>query len=424
MLPRPSTTISLQPRVQTLLMSVCTTNEPSGSRRRSVSPVTRRRPSGSHSVAQPSPGRPGAATSQFPSRSTARTSSAPQCENHNRPSCQRGDSTYARPSTRTRTSDAGVCAAMATSRRANNGTLRSAPTHGRRDPAEVEFLDAQPEVIGVEVTSRGPGLSDARVRQSDAGGSDADLGVVGPVDLVDGHAQRPGDAGFVLVEVSAERTRSLPACDRRLAGDDDDVPAVGVGVEVKCHGGPLLDVANLSCARSTEDHEVVTIGHEPDRIRCGDAAVGDGREPGDLVLEDATLCLIRHVHERISLLAYRRIGCRSDRRTSRAVEITREQDLVAHHLRPPFDQLIVTTALPRARPSPTWASASGTSSSPNVRSTWMLTSPAMHRSASGSKWAGPSFTASSPKRRRVSRPAIQPIVTTHSNAGTDPPTQR
>ena len=52
------------------------------------------------------------------------------------------------------------------------------------------------------------------------------------------------------------------------------------------------------------------------------------------------------------------------------------------------------------------------------------TSPAMHSSASGSKWAGPSFTASTPSRRPVSRPAIQPIVSTRSSADTDPPTQR
>ena len=53
------------------------------------------RPSGSHSVAQPNPAGPRPTTSDLPSRSTATISSAPQCENHRRSSCQRGDSTKA-----------------------------------------------------------------------------------------------------------------------------------------------------------------------------------------------------------------------------------------------------------------------------------------------------------------------------------------
>lgn len=49
----------------------------------------------------------------------------------------------------------------------------------------------------------------------------------------------------------------------------------------------------------------------------------------------------------------------------------------------------VTTTLPRARPSPTYASAAGTSWSAKIRSMWIFTSPVTQRSASGSKWAGP-----------------------------------
>src|SRR3954454_11777021 len=108
MLPRPSTTISLQPWAHTPRASTCSTNVPSASRRNRVSPVTRRRPSGSHAVAQPSPDRPGATTSHLPSRSTATTSSAPQWENHRRPSCQRGDSTIPKPSASTFMSDAAL----------------------------------------------------------------------------------------------------------------------------------------------------------------------------------------------------------------------------------------------------------------------------------------------------------------------------
>ena len=56
------------------------------------------RPSGNHSVAQPKPAGPRPTTSDLPSRSRAMISSAPQCENHKRSSCQRGDSTNASPS--------------------------------------------------------------------------------------------------------------------------------------------------------------------------------------------------------------------------------------------------------------------------------------------------------------------------------------
>ena len=63
-----------------------------------------------------------------------------------------------------------------------------------------------------------------------------------------------------------------------------------------------------------------------------------------------------------------------------------------------------TTTLPSARPSPTWASASGTSSSVKVRSTWMATSPATQRSARGPKCSGPGLTASTPIRRPESAP--------------------
>ena len=80
--------------------------------------------------------------------------------------------------------------------------------------------------------------------------------------------------------------------------------------------------------------------------------------------------------------------------------------------------------LPSARPSPTRASAAGTSSSVTQRSMWILTSPDTHRSASGSKWAGPCFTMSTPIERPVARPAAQPTVSTLSRARTDPPTQR
>ena len=58
--------------------------------------------SGSQLTAQPSPSGPRPITSLLPSRSTATISSAPQLENHSRPSCQRGDSGIARPLSSTR----------------------------------------------------------------------------------------------------------------------------------------------------------------------------------------------------------------------------------------------------------------------------------------------------------------------------------
>src|SRR5262245_51725977 len=97
MLPRPSTTISLQPWSATPLRSACLTIDPALSLRRSSWPVTSRRPSGSHSVAHPRPGGPCPTTSLLPSRSTAMISWVPQLENHRRPACQRGDSPIARP---------------------------------------------------------------------------------------------------------------------------------------------------------------------------------------------------------------------------------------------------------------------------------------------------------------------------------------
>ena len=73
--------------------SACRTIAPSGSRRSSSSPVTRRRPSGSQSIDQPRPAGPAPTTSLLPSRSTATISPVPQWANQRRSSCQRGDST-------------------------------------------------------------------------------------------------------------------------------------------------------------------------------------------------------------------------------------------------------------------------------------------------------------------------------------------
>src|SRR5262245_6284130 len=97
MLPRPSTTISLQPWSATALRSACLTIDPSRSLRMSCWPLTSRRPSGSHAVAHPRPGGPCPTTSLLPSRSNATISWVPQLENHRRPACQRGDSPIARP---------------------------------------------------------------------------------------------------------------------------------------------------------------------------------------------------------------------------------------------------------------------------------------------------------------------------------------
>src|SRR6478735_6812488 len=67
-------------------------------------PVTSKRPSGSHPMEWPRPDGPLATTWALPSRSTATMSGVPQCGNHKRPSCQRGDSPMARPLSSTRVS--------------------------------------------------------------------------------------------------------------------------------------------------------------------------------------------------------------------------------------------------------------------------------------------------------------------------------
>src|SRR5215471_2075294 len=53
-------------------------------------------------MAWPRPDGPRAMTRALPSRSTATISGVPQCGNHRRPSCQRGDSTMVSPSSSTR----------------------------------------------------------------------------------------------------------------------------------------------------------------------------------------------------------------------------------------------------------------------------------------------------------------------------------
>src|SRR5215211_2923134 len=87
-------------------------------------------------------------------------------------------------------------------------------------------------------------------------------------------------------------------------------------------------------------------------------------------------------------------------------------------------QSVVTTTLPRARPSPTYRNASGTSLSPNVRSMWMAMSPATQRSVNGVKYIGPWGTTSSPRRRRVRPPMIEPIVMIANRVRTGPPTHQ
>ena len=84
------------------LRSACRTRAPSGSTRTSSGPVMSRRPSGSQLDAHPSPSGPSPTTSLVPSRSTATICLVPQFENHSRPSCQRGDSGMAKPSSNTR----------------------------------------------------------------------------------------------------------------------------------------------------------------------------------------------------------------------------------------------------------------------------------------------------------------------------------
>src|SRR5829696_8915292 len=111
MFPRPSTTISLKSSTPKPPRSACLTIEPSRSLRISPRPVTRRRPSGGQSIDHPRPGGPSPTTSRRPSRSTATISPVPQCANHRRPSCPRGDSPIARPLSRVVVSStAGPCA--------------------------------------------------------------------------------------------------------------------------------------------------------------------------------------------------------------------------------------------------------------------------------------------------------------------------
>src|ERR687888_1667014 len=98
MLPRPSTTISLAG------CSAWVTIDPSGSWRRSLSPVTSSLPSGSQSMEYPIGWLAGSLvniTSALPSRPTATTCRSIQWQNHSRPSCHRGDSGIPRPLSRT-----------------------------------------------------------------------------------------------------------------------------------------------------------------------------------------------------------------------------------------------------------------------------------------------------------------------------------
>src|SRR6266568_888242 len=95
MLPRPSTTISFA------FCSARVTIDPSGSWRRSLSPVTSSLPSGSQSMEYPISLWPLAeATSRLPSRPTATTCRSIQLQNHSLPSCHRGDSGIPRPLSR------------------------------------------------------------------------------------------------------------------------------------------------------------------------------------------------------------------------------------------------------------------------------------------------------------------------------------
>src|SRR5918993_1113085 len=88
------------------LLSLLLENSPSYSlHRRSPScPETSKRPSGSQSMENPMFVGARVTTSLLPSRSTATICWAPQWENHNRPSRQRGDSPITRPLIRVCTS--------------------------------------------------------------------------------------------------------------------------------------------------------------------------------------------------------------------------------------------------------------------------------------------------------------------------------
>src|SRR6266536_3391642 len=98
MLPRPSTTISLA------CCSARMVIDPSGSWRRSLSPVTSSRPSGSQSIEYPFGWLSGSLvniTSGLPSRPTATTCRSILLQNHSRPLRHRGDSGIPRPLSRT-----------------------------------------------------------------------------------------------------------------------------------------------------------------------------------------------------------------------------------------------------------------------------------------------------------------------------------
>src|SRR3954454_2383435 len=103
-LPRPSTTISLRAAAGRGPRSARVASDPAASwRSRSESgpAVTSKRSSASQSIENGSLVGTRAITSGRPSPPTARTSCAPQSHSHRRPSCQRGDSPNASPSTRT-----------------------------------------------------------------------------------------------------------------------------------------------------------------------------------------------------------------------------------------------------------------------------------------------------------------------------------
>ena len=80
------------------------TIDPSGSRRRILSPVVSSLPSGSQSMEYPIDRLSGSVarmTSAVPSMPTATTCRSIQLQNHRRPSCHRGDSGIPRPLSRT-----------------------------------------------------------------------------------------------------------------------------------------------------------------------------------------------------------------------------------------------------------------------------------------------------------------------------------
>ena len=97
--------ISFHPSGERWLRSTCRTRAPSGSTRDQLragdeQDVRVRGPSSSPTRARPGPS---PTTSLLPSKSTAtRICLVPQFENHSRPSCQRGDSGIAKPSSNTR----------------------------------------------------------------------------------------------------------------------------------------------------------------------------------------------------------------------------------------------------------------------------------------------------------------------------------